>query len=178
MTDENEWNYDYAGGNWVYTELFIAEWVGIGKAMGWIMEAAAATRVTGTIAVTESIGINAVETVVVSNGSRTGAVSNIISRNLRVQKQVAEHTIGGSRLGTKSYLNSIGEAESVLNAAHSGEARILSTNASQNRVYVEYNGAKGYYNNNGTLIETNKFLIKGDRSATVVPIHPNTTTFR
>lgn len=75
-------------------------------------------------------------------------------------------------------MNSVDDAKSVLNATHGGDAKVLSTNASQNRVYVQYDGVKGYYNNNGTIIETNKFLIKAEKSATVVPIHPNSTTFK
>lgn len=107
-----------------------------------------------------------------------GGASNIVSKNIRFQKQTLEHVIGGERLGTNSYLNSVDDAKSVLNATHNGDAKILSTNASQNRVYVQYDGVKGYYNNNGTIIETNKFLIKGVKSATVVPIHPNSITFK
>lgn len=105
-------------------------------------------------------------------------VDGIISKTLRVQKQVDEHIIGGSRLGTNSYLNSVDDATNVLNATHSGSARVLSTNIGQNRVYVQYNNVTGYYNNNGDIIPTNKFLIKGGKSSTVVPIHPNTTTFK
>ncbi|MBW3520493.1 polymorphic toxin type 50 domain-containing protein [Flavobacterium sp. NKUCC04_CG] len=84
----------------------------------------------------------------------------------------------GARLGTNSYLNSIDDASSVLNATHSGKAKVLSTNAGQNRAYVQYNNVTGYYNNNGVIISTNKFLIKGGKSSTVVPVHPSSTTFK
>jgi len=108
----------------------------------------------------------------------TKGVGEIISTTLRVQKQVDEHIIGGARLGTNSYLNRVEDATNVLNAVHSGEARILSVNVGQNRVYVQYNNVTGYYNNSGVIIPTNKFLIKGGKSSTVVPIHPNSTTFK
>ncbi|MCB9236149.1 MAG: hypothetical protein H6581_31160 [Bacteroidia bacterium] len=112
------------------------------------------------------------------SGGTSEGVDGIISNKLRVQKQVDEHIIGGSRLGTNSYLNSVDDATRVLNAANSGEAIVLSTNLGQNRAYVQYNNVTGYYNNNGVIIPTNKFLIKGGKSSTVVPIHPNSTTFR
>ena len=111
-----------------------------------------------------------------TTAAKTGG--GIISKTLRVQKQVDELIIGGSRLGTNSYLNSVDDATSVLNAAHSSEAKILNINVGQNRVYVQYNNITGYYNNNGVIIPTNKFLIKGSKSSTVVPIHPNSTTFK
>ena len=108
----------------------------------------------------------------------TKTVEGIISKTLRVQKQVDEHIVGGSRLGTNSYLNSVEDATSVLNASHSGKVKVLSTNIGQNRAYVQYNSVTGYYNNNGVITSTNKFLIKGSKSSTVVPIHPNSTTFK
>jgi RHS repeat-associated protein len=104
-------------------------------------------------------------------------VRRSISRQLRTEKQLAEHTLGGKRLQGNSYLNTTSDAKKVINAAHSGEASILGTNVSQNRVYVQYNGVTGYYNNNGIIIPTNKFLIKGGKSASVVPVHPNSSNF-
>ena len=103
-----------------------------------------------------------------------------ISNRLRIQKQLSEHTLGGSRIGNNSYLNSLDDATVVLNAANKGKAKILSTNFSQNRVYIEYKGVTGYYNNNGVDIPTNKFMIKrgGNNGSTVVLIHPKSTKFK
>lgn len=106
------------------------------------------------------------------------SVEGIVSKVIKTQKQVNEHTIGGNAVGTNSYLNNVGDAAKVLNAAHSNEATVLSVNVGQNRVYVQYNGVTGYYNNNGVIVATNKFLIKGGKSATVVPIHPSTKVFK
>lgn len=105
-------------------------------------------------------------------------VSGIISKDLRTQKQLNEHTLGGTAVGTNSYLKTTTDAQLVIDAAFNSTAKVLSTNVEQNRVYVEYKGVTGYYNNNGKIITTNKFLIKGVKSATVVPIHPNSTTFK
>jgi RHS repeat-associated protein len=107
-------------------------------------------------------------------------VSTFISERIRDGKQASMHTAGGKQLGTKSYLNSVEDARTVLRAVHSGEVNILARNASQNRLYVQYDNVTGYYNNNGTIIETHRFLIKGGGSngATVVPIHPNSGAFK
>jgi hypothetical protein len=88
------------------------------------------------------------------------------------------HTFGGRDLGTRSYLSTTDDAQDVINATFNGEAKILSVNKSQNRVYVEYKGVKGFYNDNGVPKETNKFLIKGTGTSTVVPIHQSTSKFR
>ncbi|WP_338877228.1 RHS repeat-associated core domain-containing protein [Spirosoma sp. SC4-14] len=108
----------------------------------------------------------------------TQSIDNVISTELRYEKQVNEHVLGGTQLGNNSYLMSTLEAKSVLRAAHNGEAKVLSINMSQNRVYVQYEHVIGYYNNNGIIVPTNTFLIKGGKSATVVPVHPNIKTFR
>jgi len=110
-------------------------------------------------------------------GSPPNQVSNIIGKRLRKQKQANSHTLGGSRLGTKSYLNTTMDAQQVIDATHNGQAIILHKNRLQNRVYVEYDGVEGYYNNRGTIVPTNKFLIKGGGTSTVVPVHPNKATF-
>lgn len=81
-------------------------------------------------------------------------------------------------MGTNSYLSSVDDATSVLNAAHNGDAKILSTNIGQNKAYVQYNNVTGFYNNNGVITPTNKFLIKGAKSSTVVPINPSSTIFK
>jgi hypothetical protein len=105
-------------------------------------------------------------------------IGNFVSTKLRTDKQKDEHTINGARLGTNSFFNSTEDAQKVLNAAHSGDATILSTNESQNRAYVKYDGVTGFYNNNGVITETNMFMIKGGKSASIVPIHPNTKNFK
>lgn len=107
-------------------------------------------------------------------------IDDIISTRIRGRKQLSEHTKGGKKLGENSYLNSVDEAAQVLDATHAGETKILSTNIKEHRVYVQYNKVTGYYNNNGIIVPTNKFLIKGSgkNGATVVPVHPNTKRFK
>ncbi|MDY3315911.1 RHS repeat-associated core domain-containing protein [Riemerella anatipestifer] len=115
-----------------------------------------------------------------SIASRSSNVDLPISNRIRTQKQLSEHIAGGSRLGNNSYLNSLDDATEVLNATNSGRVKILSTNTSQNRVYIEYKGVTGYYNNKGVSVPTNKFMIKGggNNGSTVVPIHPKSTTYK
>jgi RHS repeat-associated protein len=106
------------------------------------------------------------------------AAIKLVSTILRYQKQLNEHTLGGKDLLGNSYLNSIKDAQSVLDALHNGSATILSMNAGENRVYVQDNNVTGYYNNNGQIVETHLFLIKGSTTSTVVPIHPSSKTFK
>ncbi len=106
------------------------------------------------------------------------SAQGVISTSIRYLKQLNEHTINGKDLKSNSYLNSTTEAQNVVDAAHNGSAKILHINPGQNRVYVEYKGITGIYNNNGVLTPTNKFLIKGIKSSSVVPIHQGTTTYK
>ena len=76
--------------------------------------------------------------------------------------------------GQGGYFNTIAEAQTVLNAAHSGEAKIL-TQTVQGHVLIEYAGIIGFNNNvaNGFLNQpTNTFLIKGSAAPSVVPTTP------
>lgn len=73
------------------------------------------------------------------------------------------------------YLKSVDEAQSVLNAARSGDAEVLGTNK-QGFPIVRHEGVTGYNNNpdNGYLDQpTNVFLIKGTEKPSVVPMNPN-----
>ena len=73
------------------------------------------------------------------------------------------------------YLKSVDEAQSVLDAARSGDAEVLGANK-QGFPIVRHEGVTGYNNNpdNGFLDQpTNVFLIKGTEKPSVVPMNPN-----
>ena len=106
-------------------------------------------------------------------------ISKTISKNLRIQKQSNEHTLGGKDLGFNSYLKTVSDAQKILDATHAGEAKVLYINTSQNRVYVQLNSVTGYYNHgNGTITPTHKFFIKGEKSSTIVPVHNNASNYK
>jgi hypothetical protein len=76
--------------------------------------------------------------------------------------------------GEGSYLLSIGDAQAVLDAAHSGNARILGTTKA-GHVVVEVKSVTGFNNNPGAGFldqPTNVFMIKGTTSPSVVPTSP------
>ena len=106
-------------------------------------------------------------------------ISKTISKNLRIQKQQDKHTFGGKDLQANSYFKSVSDAQKILDATHAGEAKILSINTTQNRVYVELNSVTRYYNHSNNIVTTtHKFMIKGEKSATVVPIHNNALNYK
>ncbi|WP_373795698.1 RHS repeat-associated core domain-containing protein, partial [Neisseria dentiae] len=66
------------------------------------------------------------------------------------------------------------DAQEVLDAFHRGDAKIVKRNK-QGQPIVEYPGVTGYNNNPGAGFvnqETNRFLIKGTSSPSVVPVSP------
>jgi RHS repeat-associated protein len=98
-----------------------------------------------------------------------GGLSKIIS----VQKQ-ARHLAGTAGAG-KGYLNSLQDAQKVLDAVHSGEATFLGISKEGHAVYklesvtgTNVNLGAGYPNQ-----PTNVFFIKGTVAPTVVPTNPS-----
>ena len=104
-----------------------------------------------------------------------GPPSNFLNsskRTVSVQKQ-ARHLSGTAGNG-KEFLNSIDDANAVLDAVHSGEATFLGTSKAGHQVF-RYNGVTGTNVNLGAGISrqpTNVFMIKGTASPSVVPTSP------
>ncbi|MEZ4234679.1 MAG: hypothetical protein R3F59_00630 [Myxococcota bacterium] len=76
--------------------------------------------------------------------------------------------------GQGGYLKSVEDAQSVLDAAHSGGARVVGKTP-QGHTVVEYKGVTGYNNNPAagfTNQPTHTFMIKGSKSPSVVPMSP------
>lgn len=76
--------------------------------------------------------------------------------------------------GEGSYLQSMDDAQAVLDAVHSGSARVLGTTR-QGHVVVEFKGVTGFNNNPAAGFvdqPTNVFMIKGTAKPSVVPTSP------
>ena len=107
-------------------------------------------------------------------GKGTGGVSTqtgtvVYSPNVSQQKQMRH--IQGTVLANKSYLNSLDDAQNVLDAYNSGNHRLISENAKQSTVVIEVKGITGRYINTGNpngLPDVNKptniFMIQSSGS--------------
>ena len=116
-------------------------------------------------------------------GKGTGGVSTqtgtvVYSPNVSQQKQMRH--IQGTVLANKSYLNSLDDAQNVLDAYNSGNHRLISENAKQSTVVIEVKGITGRYINTGNpngLPDVNKptniFIIQSSRWPKIVPVNPN-----
>ena len=116
-------------------------------------------------------------------GKGTGGVSTqtgtvVYSPNVSQQKQMRH--IQGTVLANKSYLNSLDDAQNVLDAYNSGNHRLISENAKQSTVVIEVKGITGRYINTGNpngLPDVNKptniFMIQSSGSRKILPVNPN-----
>jgi hypothetical protein len=98
--------------------------------------------------------------------------TNGLSKTISVQKQ-ARHIAGTAKPGG-GFLNSMDDAQSVLDAVHSGKATFLGTSKAGHQIY-RFNGVTGTNVNVGAGITgqpTNVFMIKGTTSPSVVPTSP------
>ncbi|MDI2254445.1 two-partner secretion system putative hemagglutinin TpsA2 [Pseudomonas aeruginosa] len=93
------------------------------------------------------------------------------------QKQL-RHIAGTQQLearGGGGFLNSVSDAQKVLDAYHTGQVKILGRNA-QGFPVVKFEGVTGTNVNLGVGITdqaTNVFIIKGAKSPSIVPTNPN-----
>ena len=77
--------------------------------------------------------------------------------------------------GQGSYLNSVDDAQSVLDAMHSASATVLGK-TNQGHIVVRFEGVTGFNNNAGAGFvnqPTNVFMIKGTTKPSVVPTNPD-----
>jgi hypothetical protein len=97
-----------------------------------------------------------------------------VNRKLSHQKQ-SRHIQGGKGWdSSKSYMNSIEDAQKVLDDVHNGSAFVLGK-TKQGHIVVKHPGITGFNNNIGSGQRnqiTNVFLIKGTKSPSVVPTSP------
>ncbi len=97
---------------------------------------------------------------------------NSLKKTISVQKQ-ARHLVGTAGRG-KGYLNSIDDAQAILDAVHSGKATFLGTSKAGHQVF-RFKGVTGTNVNLGkgiTSQPTNIFMIKGTKSPSIVPTSP------
>ncbi|MGU9939386.1 RHS repeat domain-containing protein [Empedobacter brevis] len=105
-------------------------------------------------------------------GSKSTSLTEGLSKTISVQKQ-ARHLKETSKIGG-GFLNSLDDAQTVLNAVHSGSAKFLGMSKSGYQVYKVKN-VTGTNVNLGVGISgepTNIFMIKGTKSVSVVPTSP------
>lgn len=105
-------------------------------------------------------------------GNAAKGVTNGLSKTISVQKQ-ARHIAGTAKPG-RGFLNSVDDAQAVLDAVHSGNATFLGTSKAGHQIY-RFNGVTGTNVNLGAGITgqpTNVFMIKGTTSPSVVPTSP------
>ena len=100
--------------------------------------------------------------------SENGLSFNISGRQIRHLQGTVENASNGG-----GYMNSMADAQAVLDAVHSGKATFLGTNSAGWPVY-RLNSITGTNVNNGLGINqpTNVFFIKGTASPSVVPTNP------
>lgn len=102
----------------------------------------------------------------------------IISTELKQQKQMRQHTLGGDQSKGKGTMNTLEDAQDVLNAYQNGKGKILDADVKNNKVLFQYDGVTGNHNNKGTNQNSTTFIIKGKtEGAVVVPTTPGKKKF-
>jgi hypothetical protein len=108
----------------------------------------------------------------------TGAGTTIdrasVGTAISAQRQ-GRHLAGAAQYSGGGYFNSLDDAQSVLDAFHSGSAQVLGTTRSGN-IVVRVPGVTGFNNNPAAGFvdqATDVFFIKGSSSVSVVPANPN-----
>ena len=96
----------------------------------------------------------------------------------KISPKQLRHIAGTQQLearGGGGFLNSVSDAQKVLDAYHTGQVKILGRNA-QGFPVVKFEGVTGTNVNLGVGITdqaTNVFIIKGTKSPSIVPTNPN-----
>ncbi len=105
------------------------------------------------------------------------ATAQLLRISRKVSQKQLRHVAGRSEWaarGKPSYMRSVEDAQTVLDAAHSGSARVLGT-TKNGHVVVMYDGVTGFNHNPAAGFvdqPTNVFLIKGTAHPSVVPTSP------
>jgi hypothetical protein len=129
---------------------------------------------TSKKALTSSLKVNGFKASIINAKKqlKTSEISNTVSS----QKQ--KRHLAGTKENNKNgggYMNSLEDAQSVLDAVHSGKATLVEINKAGFPVY-RVDGVTGTNVNAGAGITdqpTNVFIIKGTKSPSVVPTNPN-----
>jgi RHS repeat-associated protein len=98
---------------------------------------------------------------------------DLISAILKGQKQSRQHTLGGDQSKGKGTMNSLEDAQEVLDAYQSGKGKVIDADVKNNKVLFQYDGMTGNNNNKGTKQNSSTFILKGKtEGAVVVPTNP------
>ncbi|MCG6146457.1 polymorphic toxin-type HINT domain-containing protein [Leptospira bandrabouensis] len=146
--------------------------------IGDALTGAATVVISSALAIRGALG-NSLSKVPGKNGLSTRVLEKTtqeltkdLNKKISVQKQ-ARHLAGTAKPGG-GFLDSVDDAQSVLNAVHSGDATLLGTSKAGHLVY-RFDGVTGTNVNLGAGIKnqpTNVFMIKGTSSPSVVPTSP------
>jgi hypothetical protein len=134
----------------------------------------ASARGTSTTPASRSVATEAVPPRFITTGAGTTIDRASVGTAISAQRQ-GRHLAGAAQYNGGGYFNSLDDAQSVLDAFHSGSAQVLGTTRSGN-IVVRVPGVTGF-NNNPTAgfvdQATDVFFIKGSSSVSVVPANPN-----
>ena len=105
-----------------------------------------------------------------------------IGKKINAQRQKARGHLKSSSNGEKSYMETLEDAQEVLDAFHSGKAKLIWEDTNNNKIIVEYSGVTGRYVSRNDPsgrpdinLATNIFAISGKQGKTKVwPLAPTT----
>ena len=129
---------------------------------------------TSAIVSGSCVATNTVPPRFITTGAGTTIDRAAVGTSISVQRQ-GRHLAGASQYNGGGYFNSIDDAQSVLDAFHSGSGQVLGVTRSGN-VVVRVPGVTGVNNNPAAGFvdqATDVFFIKGTSSVSVVPANPN-----
>lgn len=129
----------------------------------------ASTTPSGAVVATEAVPPRFITT-----GAGTTIDRASVGTAISAQRQ-GRHLAGAAQYNGGGYFNSLDDAQSVLDAFHSGSAQVLGTTRSGN-IVVRVPGVTGFNNNPAAGFvdqATDVFFIKGSSSVSVVPANPN-----
>jgi hypothetical protein len=115
-----------------------------------------------------------------STAATQGALSPLGAIGKRISQKQLRHIKGRKEWvdrGQGSYLNSVDDAQAILDAAHDGTAQVLGKTR-QGHVVVQWDDVVGFNNNpSAGYVDqaTNVFMIKGSTKPSVVPTNPHWT---
>jgi hypothetical protein len=131
-------------------------------------------RPTSTTPSVTFIATEAVPPRFIPTGAGTTIDRASVGTAISAQRQ-GRHLAGAAQYNGGGYFNSLDDAQSVLDAFHSGSAQVLGTTRSGN-IVVRVPGVTGFNNNPAAGFvdqATDVFFIKGSSSVSVVPASPN-----
>ncbi|SFI32109.1 Possible hemagglutinin [Pseudomonas sp. NFPP04] len=152
----------------------------------WALSDAQAQDIAHNLKIALAVGVGTAAGVVAYRRAVAGGAKGILTPKDfpevagKVSQKQLRHIAGRPELearGSGGFLNSVDDAQKVLDAYRIGQVKILGKNA-QGFPVVKFEGVTGTNVNTGVGITgqpTNVFIIKGTKSPSIVPANPNWT---